>query len=209
MPYASKELIERAVALVGRTVTYETINEYHAYHDVIEDLARDLAKATPLPTDAEHKAAIDGWRKEAMLVPSDPHFECYSVTTSEIDAICDLARRAPAQPVSDAYKLPAPDDAFAEIEQLRADARDEDWNNRKRSSMLRRALDRAEKAERERDEARAALIDARAEDWNTVDDPDWHQTMTQWLKRRDEGPTSNLASVVATLVRRELARGAK
>ena len=59
MSYASKELIERAVALVGRTVTYETINEYHAYHDVIEDLARDLAKATPLPTDAEHKAAID------------------------------------------------------------------------------------------------------------------------------------------------------
>lgn len=161
----------------------------------------------------KHEAAIEAWRQEAMsLIPNSFHVDHPRVRVlhvGEIDAICDLARRAPPQPVSDAYKLPAPDDAFAEIEQLRADARDEDWNNRKRSSMLRRALDRAEKAERERDEARAALIDARAEDWNTVDDPDWHQTMTQWLKRRDEGPTSNLASVVATLVRRELARGAK
>jgi hypothetical protein len=45
-----------------------------------------------------------------------------------------------------------------------------------------------------------------------VDDPDWHQTMTKWLEQRDAGrPCSpeTLAAVVATIVRRELARGAK
>jgi hypothetical protein len=46
MPYASKELIERAVDLAGRTFPYGTIS---GFQGDLEDLARDLARATELP----------------------------------------------------------------------------------------------------------------------------------------------------------------
>ena len=57
-----------------------------------------------------------------MLVPSDPHFECYSVTTSEIDAICDLARRAPRpkpEPRPSSALLKAAKDVLVELDILR------------------------------------------------------------------------------------------
>ena len=61
----------------------------------------------------KHEAAIEAWRQEAMsLIPNSFHVDHPRVRVlhvGEIDAICDLARRAPPQPVSDAYKLPEPE----------------------------------------------------------------------------------------------------
>jgi hypothetical protein len=281
----------------------------------------------------KHEAAIDAWRKEAKRVPDRSRVgNCYIIADEEIDAICDLARRAPRpetkqqprpwscdtcedsgtvekcespgehanrsqEPCPDCKPEPRPSSAssalleaakaarhgpktwvrgdsrvpgyvlireeiFAqhevEMDSLREAIKAEEARGPSESTgptvsdyltvaeELRvpsrvgallesarlllckerdEAIARAEKAESERDEAMAELIDARAEDWNTVepgdnppsdvasvDDPDWHQTMTKWLKRRDAGhPCSPgaLEAVIALIVRRELARGAK
>ena len=94
MPYASKELIERAVELDGMTISNEI--DHDEWKDARDGLIKDLAKATPLPTDAEHEAAIEAWRKEALTWSHDTeHVRGHVISTEALDAICDLARRAP------------------------------------------------------------------------------------------------------------------
>ncbi len=108
MSYASKELVERAVA-------YLNLPEGVPLVESIFAIVSDLGEATPLPDnwcapvgdavygeyrpDAEHEAAVENRREEAMRVTPTPchvdHPDMRVLHVSEIDDICDLARRAP------------------------------------------------------------------------------------------------------------------
>jgi hypothetical protein len=97
--YASKELIERAVGLNKKLISdrgdgYRLLRDRYRYLEACSLLARDLAKATPLPTDAEHAAAIEEWLKKAKRYPSS-YQTGWFITEALVNAICDLARRAP------------------------------------------------------------------------------------------------------------------
>ena len=92
--YASKELIERAAAFIEwRKRTIASLS-WAAPPELGDNLVRDLSKATPLPTDDEREAAIEAWLEEALSVEGKAEGS-YIVTGDAINAICNLALRAP------------------------------------------------------------------------------------------------------------------
>jgi hypothetical protein len=184
----------------------------------------------------KHEAAIEEWRRGVMTtIPAPRHVDVSQMRvlfTHEIDAICDLARRAPRpKPIDegDANRLigePSPDPRassalltiakrFAsELDRLRRAME----HYKGECDQLRKerdeAVDRAEKAARDAE----ALADRAEKAEVALSTPPQQNhigsilPLRGWLRRRVEGWISShevLEDVVELLVRRELARGAK
>lgn len=89
---ASRGLVERAKDWVAKADSHDA-----RPLEGSSSIVRDLAKATPLPTDAEHEARIRYWVDEALAIPSRSpgNADGYWLERHEIDRAEDLMRARP------------------------------------------------------------------------------------------------------------------